>query len=128
MTKGIYRDETRLEHMLQALERIEATAKTVNRDDLYFEDLTTRAIMYDFTVLGEAANNISAEYCAAHPEVPWSAVAGLRHKLVHDYAGIDYGILWQSMTVDVPALLPIIKNLVEALPPSISSSKVEEFL
>lgn len=51
-----------------------------------------------------------------------------RQLLYDDYAGIDYGILWQSMTVDVPALLPIIKNLVEALPPSVSSSKVEEFL
>ena len=117
MLGGEYRDETRIVHMLQALERIEKETGETSRDKLFFDDRLTRAIILDFIVLGEAANNVTEEYCASHPEVPWSDIAGFRHKLVHDYSGIDFGILWDAMTNDVPTLLPIFRKLVAALPP-----------
>ena len=114
--KNRYRDEQRILHMLQALERIDKETAETARDKLFFDDRLTRAIMLDFIVLGEAANNVTDEYCEAHPEVPWADVAAFRHKLVHDYAGIDFGILWESMTQDVPHLLPIFRRLVAELP------------
>ena len=115
---GEYRDETRVMHMLQALERIVQETSETSRDRLFFDDRLTRAIILDFIVLGEAANNVTEEYCAAHPEIPWSDIAGFRHKLVHDYSGIDFGILWDAMTKDVPDLLPMFRKLVEMLPPN----------
>ncbi len=118
MLGGEYRDETRIVHMLQALERIEQEIGETSRDKLFFDDRLTRAIILDFIVLGEAANNVTEEYCASHPEVPWADIAGFRHKLVHDYSGIDFGILWDAMTNDVPMLLPIFRKLVAALPPA----------
>ena len=127
-TNTDYRDETRLEHMLQALERISKESKSLTRDSLYFEDRTTRAIMFDFVVLGEAANNISRDYCTAHPEVPWRDVSGIRHKIVHDYSGIDYGILWDAIMKDVPTLLPLLRKLVQDLPPHENPTLPEEFI
>ena len=118
MRGGGYRDETRIVHMLQALERIEQEPRETSRDKLFFDDRLTRAIILDFIVLGEAANNVTEAYCAGHPEVPWADIAGFRHKLVHDYSGIDFGILWDAMTNDVPALLPMLRKLVAALPPT----------
>lgn len=118
MLDGGYRDETRIVHMLQALERIEQETRETLRDKLFFDDRLTRAIILDFIVLGEAANNVTEAYCAVHPEVPWADIAGFRHKLVHDYSGIDFGILWDTMTNDVPALLTMFRKLVAALPPA----------
>ena len=118
MLGGEYRDETRIVHMLQALERIAQETGETSRDKLFFDDRLTRAIILDFIVLGEAANNVTEAYCASHPEVPWADIAGFRHKLVHDYSGIDFGILWDAMTSDVPSLLPIFRKLVAALPPA----------
>ena len=117
-TKGTYRDEARIIHMLQALERIERETRETSRDKLFFDDRLTRAVILDFIVLGEAANNVSDEYCARNPEVPWSEIAGFRHKLVHDYSGIDFGILWDAMTNDVPSLLPMFRKLAAEFPPS----------
>lgn len=118
MLDGGYRDETRIVYMLQALERIEQETRETSRDKLFFDDRLTRAIILDFIVLGEAANNVTEAYCAVHPEVPWADIAGFRHKLVHDYSGIDFGILWDTMTNDVPALLTMFRKLVAALPPA----------
>ena len=58
---GEYRDETRIVHMLQALERIAQETRETSRDKLFFDDRLTRAIILDFIVLGEAANNITEE-------------------------------------------------------------------
>ena len=118
MIGGEYRDETRIVHMLEALERIGQETGETSRDNLFFDDRLTRAIILDFIVLGEAANNVTEEYCAGHPEVPWADIAGFRHKLVHDYSGIDFDILWDAMTKDVPSLLPVFRKLVAALPPA----------
>lgn len=123
-----YRDETRLEHMLEALVRIQATAAKVTRDQLFLDDVVTRALMYDFTVLGEAANNVSEAYCQEHPELDWKGISGFRHKLVHDYAGVDYGILWDSIVVDVPDLLPKVRRLVEAIEKDTPPTNIGEFL
>ena len=126
---GEYRDEMRVLHMLQALERIVQETSETSRDRLFFDDRLTRAIILDFIVLGEAANNVTEEYSAAHPEVPWSDIAGFRHKLVHDYSGIDFGILWDAMTKDVPALLPMFRKLVEQLPTNPDTpSNIGDFL
>ena len=119
---GNYRDETRIVHMLQALERLELeSADVASVDALSSNDLLTRAIMYDFIVLGEAANNVTEAYCVSHPEVPWQDVSGFRHKLVHDYSGIDFGILFDALKNDVPKLLSMINGLVAELPPEPSS-------
>jgi len=123
-----YRDETRLDHMLQALLRIQATTAGMTKDRLVLDDVRTRALMYDFTVLGEAANNVSDGYCAAHSELDWKGIAGFRHRLIHDYAGIDYGILWDAMTVDVPEILPKVKAMVEAIAPATKPVAISEFL
>ena len=122
-----YRDATRLEHMQQAIRRILSTAVGLTRDQLYLDDIATRALMYDFTVLGEAANNISEAYCSAHPEVPWSKIAGFRHKLIHDYAGVEYGVLWEVLQTDIPVLKPLIDDLVSRLPPPEECSDLDKF-
>ena len=59
-----------------------------------------RAILYNLTLLGEAANNVSREFAAAHPEVDFKDMAGLRHKLVHDYANIDLSVIWKVLQSD----------------------------
>ena len=58
---------------------------------------------YHLIILGEAANNVSDECCKRHAEVDFRDMAGLRHKLVHDYANIDMGRIWQVLVDDVPA-------------------------
>ena len=130
MNGGEYRDETRVIHMLEALNRLAEESKDVNGvDNLSAADRLTRAIIYDFIVLGEAANNVSENFCAKHSDVPWREIAGFRHKLVHDYSSINFEVMFDALKVDVPNLLPKIQKVVEelpaepALPPNIGDFK-----
>jgi len=55
--------------------------------------------------IGEAARCVSYELREAHPEVRWKEIVGVRHRLAHDYTNVDYDILWQIVSNDLPVLV-----------------------
>ena len=58
-------------------------------------------------IVGEAATQVSERTRSAHPEVPWSAAARMRDRLIHHYFDIDLDILWVTVTEDLPKLLEV---------------------
>ena len=60
------------------------------------------ALIHLVQVIGEAARQVSREFTVIHPEVPWENIIGMRHKVVHDYLGVDEDIVWQSLEPLVP--------------------------
>ena len=111
-----YRDEDRLVHMMRTIERIKSKKDGLERSMMCEGDDCTELIIYNLQVLGEAANNISEAFCAEHPEIDFAGWAGLRHRLVHDYANIDLDIVWNAISYDLPILDELLKPIVELLP------------
>lgn len=70
------------------------------------------ALIHLVQVIGEAARQVSNEFAEAHPDIPWTNIIGMRHKVVHDYLGVDEDIVWQVVTVDLPKLVSAIESLV----------------
>ena len=63
--------------------------------------------------IGEHVYYLSDEYKDAHPEIIWTMISGLRHRLVHDYDGTNWNIIADVVFVELPVLLNQLKNLVE---------------
>ena len=61
--------------------------------------------------IGEAARQVSRELCENHPDIRWVDIIGMRHKVVHDYLGIDDDIVWQVATEDLPKLVTSLETL-----------------
>ena len=55
--------------------------------------------------MGEHCHNLSAEYKAKHGEIPWVMIAGLRHRLVHDYDGTNWNIISEVVFEELPILI-----------------------
>ncbi len=55
---------------------------------------TVDAVIRNFEIIGEASKNIPAEIKSKYPEVPWSEMYLLRNKVIHEYFGVDYEIIW----------------------------------
>ena len=54
-------------------------------------------------IVGEAANRVSAGARKEYPSVPWPHIIGMRNRLVHGYDVVDYDLLWDTITTDLPS-------------------------
>ena len=70
------------------------------------------AIIYQIMIIGEAVKRLSREFRRQYPEIPWSAIAAMRDKLIHDYDEVDLDIVWMTATQEVPMFLSMIEPLV----------------
>ncbi len=64
-------------------------------------------------IVGEAANRTSDATRQAHPDVPWPQIIGMRNRLIHGYDVIDYDLLWDTVTGDLPELIAVLERIVE---------------
>ena len=98
-------DDVRVRHMVDAMESALRFAKGRERADLDTNEMLLFALVRAVEIVGEAASKLSAEARAEIPGVPWSAVTGMRNRLVHAYFDIDRDILWTTVTQALPELL-----------------------
>ena len=78
----------------------------------FLKDLKTQsAILHQLLVLGEVVKRLSEKFWADHPEIPWTMVAGMRDKLIHEYDAVDLNEVWKTVNADVPSLISVLKPL-----------------
>lgn len=63
-------------------------------DDFTKDSKTVDAVIRNFEIIGEAANRLPEEFKDRFPEIDWHRIRGFRNRIVHDYFGIDYSIVW----------------------------------
>lgn len=98
-------DLTRIRHMRDAAQEIIEFATESSRDSLTDNRMLQLAIVKDLEIIGEAANNVSAESQQKYTYIPWRAMVGMRNRLVHAYFGIDLDVVWQTVQVELPPLI-----------------------
>jgi uncharacterized protein with HEPN domain len=69
-------------------------------------------VVRNFTVIGEAAGRIPDDFKRKHMEIDWDRIRGFRNRIVHDYFGIDYQIVWLIIENNIPELRDLIKKII----------------
>jgi len=93
-----------LNDIRQAIDKIEEYTKELSFDAFSEDSKSVDAVARNFEIIGEAANRLPDEFKEKHSEVEWYKVVGLRHRIVHEYFGIDLQIIWQILNNDLPKL------------------------
>jgi uncharacterized protein with HEPN domain len=108
-----HKDRTRLLHMLDSARRAVAFVGPRAREDLSLDDVSTLGLIKSIEVVGEAASQVSDPTRARFPEVPWTSIVAMRHRMVHGYDSIDLDIVWNTATKALPALVRQLESAIE---------------
>ena len=103
-----------LEHILEAIERIDRYLADTDEVSFLKDQKTQDAVVRNFEIIGEAAHNIElyhSAFAATHPEVPWSVVYAMRNRVAHGYFKVDLEMVWKTIHADLPTLHAQIKTL-----------------
>ena len=83
------RDRERLEHILEAIDRILGFAEGKTKEELETDRMNFYGIVKNIEIIGEAAYKLTKAFRIEHPETPWDDIIKMRHILIHDYFQID---------------------------------------
>jgi uncharacterized protein with HEPN domain len=106
------KDQYRLRHMLDAALEIADFLEGRERLDLFNDRKLALSIVALYQILGEAAQKVSPEFRADHPEIEWSPMARMRDRITHGYFDIDYDIIWDTSKNKLPPLITRLEPLV----------------
>lgn len=106
-------------HMLDTARLIAGKVAGKSRAAFDADENLRLAVTHLIQTIGEAARRVSPASQNAHAHVPWSKIIGMRHRVVHDYLHIDFDIVWDVATVNVP---PLVVQLEQIVPPEQNES------
>ena len=92
-----------IQDMLEAIEKIRRYTAGLTAETFPTDEKSADAVVRNLEIIGEAAHRLPEDFKAQHCEVEWSRIVGLRNRIVHDYFGIDFQIVWQVLQRDLPA-------------------------
>ena len=98
------RDRDRLEHMLEAIDRILNFTAGKSMEELKKDKMQFYGIVKNIEIVGEASYKLTKAFRQAHPSTPWDDITKMRHVLIHDYYQIDENAVIYVIEDDLPPL------------------------
>ena len=95
-------DRDLVRHILDEVVFLRSTASGTTADAFLRDEVLKRAFARSLEIVGEAAKKLTSEFRAAYPQVEWRLMAGTRDKLIHDYFGVDYALVWDIVVNELP--------------------------
>ena len=86
--------ELLIQDILESGNKILSYTNGITYDEFIQDSKTIDAVIRNFEIIGEAANRLSDEFKDEHPDIDWHKIRGFRNRIVHDYFGIDFSIVW----------------------------------
>ncbi len=99
------RDQDCLEHLREAMVKIQRRMAHKAKAQFMADDVIQDAVIRNLEVIGEAAGKLSQKVKATYSDVPWNKISGMRNELIHGYVNVDLDIVWDTAVHEIPKLL-----------------------
>jgi len=107
-----------LDDMLESANKIKRYTSSMTYGLFINEEKTVDAVVRNFEIIGEAANRIDPDFRTKNPEIEWKRIRGFRNRIVHDYFGIDYEIVWEIIENNLDELIEWLEVLINKNKPN----------
>jgi uncharacterized protein with HEPN domain len=101
--------------ILGSIEKIKSYTESHTFDTFIEDSKTLDAVIRNFEIIGEAANRLPEDFKDSHEGINWFRIRGFRNRIVHDYMGIDFQIVWTIIDKDLDKLETDISQIIETL-------------
>ncbi len=96
--------EFRIQDMLDSISKIEKYVEESTFEQFIIDEKTSDAVIRQLTIIGEAASHIPDNVTSKALDIPWRSIKGIRNVVVHEYFGVNFEILWQTVKHNLPQL------------------------
>jgi uncharacterized protein with HEPN domain len=103
--------ELLIQDIIESGNKILLYTSNMSFEEFVNDSKTVDAVIRNFEIIGEAANRLPEDFKDAHPEIDWYRIRGFRNRIVHDYVGIDYSIVWQIKITFLPEMIAVLQKL-----------------
>lgn len=93
-----------LRHILDEADFLIRESGSLTADEFHASAIHQRAFVRSLEIIGEAAKKLPAEFRAKHATIEWRKISGMRDRLIHDYFGVDYDLVWDVVQTRIPDL------------------------
>lgn len=100
-----------LKHIADECTYILSISSDLSKDNFLDDETLKRAIVRSLEIIGEATKKIPADYKIKWSAIKWKNMAGMRDRLIHDYMGVNYSIVWDVVKNKIPDLNAQIQKL-----------------
>lgn len=101
----------RIQDILAAIACIQRRTIGMTFEAFEADDTITKACLYDFIVIGEAAINLPEEIKSRYPQIPWRLMGDMRNVIAHEYFQVELDIVWDTMQNYLPTLVAQLQDL-----------------
>lgn len=104
-----------IEKILKYISKIIEYTHNTDYNDFTDNAMLIEACVFNLSQIGELANKIDEAFEKVHSNIPWRVMYGLRNKIVHDYEGVNFVLIWDIIKNDLPELDNQLKELYREL-------------
>jgi uncharacterized protein with HEPN domain len=104
-----------LNDILDSISKIRRYVENHTFDSFTSDSKTLDAVIRNFEIIGEAANRLPENFKDEYPKIEWFRIRGFRNRIVHDYMGIDYNIIWTIIENNLSELEKELKLIYESI-------------
>jgi uncharacterized protein with HEPN domain len=104
-----------LQDVQNSVTKIFKYTTNIDYQEFVSNDMIKDAVERNFEIIGEAVKNLSEDFRNKYPNIPFKQIAGMRDKLIHDYFGVDYEIVWKTIKDKLPEFNSDIEKLITDL-------------
>ncbi len=103
-----------LKHIADECTYLLSVSKGLSKDAFLDDETLKRAVVRSLEIVGEATKKIPADFKVKWSSIHWKNMAGMRDRLIHDYIGVNYSIVWDVLVNKIPELNSQIQQVLSA--------------